>query len=640
MNGEIPRINLETIPALETVVIKKRKFSFNFSKKKLGILLGILIFFVLVSIFGVILPVKNIYNQSFATYQVARETYQAVKNQDIVQAQEKLKSSKEKLLATQESYQRLAFLRFIPILGGYWRDGDHLIKAGLAGIEAGEIAIGAVIPYSDLLGFRGQSTFVSKSTDERIQTAVATMDKITPKLGEIAQKLEIVKEEVEDINPDRYPDTFFKFSPKSQIAKFKNLTKETTNLFISARPLLEIAPKLLGEPEPRRYLVLFQNDKELRPTGGFITAYAIFRLERGKMIVEASDDIYNLGERATGQLPPKPFSQHLKVYKLYLRDANYEPDFLVSMKKFEEIYGKTDYDGIVAVDTHVLVEAMKILGPIPAYGTNFTVDPDKRCGGCPQVIYELEEYAGRRVGFVRESRKDIIGVLLYQIMQRALGVSPGQYWGPLFQMALREVAEKHILVYMHDEQAQKGVEIFNMAGRIRDYDGDYLHINDANLGGAKSNMFVQHFIKQEYETKDGEIIGTITIEYKNPNEGSPGCNLEVGGLCLNGPMPNWLRIYVPNGSQLIDFKGSEDQPTVGEAYGKTVFEGFLTIKPLGTAQVVVKYKLPFKVEKGKEYRLLIQKQPGTEGHEYSLVINGRQIDKFPLKTDKEIKIKP
>lgn len=640
MNGEIPRINLETIPALETVVIKKRKFSFNFSKKKLGILLGILIFFVLVGFFWVILPVKNIYNQALATYQVARETYQAVKNQDIVQAQEKLKDTKEKLLTTQESYQRLAFLRFIPILGGYWRDGDHLIKAGLAGIEAGEIAIGAVIPYSDLLGFRGQSTFVSKSTDERIQTAVATMDKITPKLGEIAQKLEIVKEEVEDINPDRYPDTFFKFSPKSQIAKFKNLTKETTNLFISARPLLEIAPKLLGEPEPRRYLVLFQNDKELRPTGGFITAYAIFRLERGKMIVEASDDIYKLGERATGQFPPKPFSQHLKVYKLYLRDANYEPDFLVSMKKFEELYGKTDYDGIVAVDTHVLVEAMKILGPIPAYGTNFTVDPDKRCGGCPQVIYELEEYAGMRVGFVRESRKDIIGVLLYQIMQRALGVSPGQYWGPLFQMALREVAEKHILVYMHDEQAQKGVEIFNMAGRIRDYDGDYLHINDANLGGAKSNMFVQHSIKQEYEAKDGEIIGTITIEYKNPNEGSPGCNLEVGGLCLNGLMPNWLRIYVPNGSQLIDFKGSEDQPTVGEAYGKTVFEGFLTVKPLGTAQVVVKYKLPFKVEKGKEYRLLIQKQPGTEGHEYSLVVNGRQIDKFPLKTDKEIKIKP
>ncbi|TSC53984.1 MAG: Uncharacterized protein LiPW16_203, partial [Microgenomates group bacterium LiPW_16] len=183
-------------------------------------------------------------------------------------------------------------------------------------------------------------------------------------------------------------------------------------------------------------------------------------------------------------------------------------------------------------------------------------------------------------------------------------------------------------------------EAFNMAGRIKDYGGDYLHVNDSNLGGAKSNMFVQHFVKQEYEIKDdGSILKTVTIDYKNPNPGSPGCNLELGGLCLNGPMPNWLRIYVPKGSELIEFKGSEDPTTTSEAYGKTVFEGFLTVKPLGTAQVVVKYKLPFKVGREKDYSLLIQKQPGTEGHEYTILVNGRQIDKFPLKTDRELKFK-
>ncbi|TSC53618.1 MAG: Uncharacterized protein LiPW16_347, partial [Microgenomates group bacterium LiPW_16] len=483
---EIPRINLDT----QTVVIEKRRFSFNLSKKKLGILVGSLILLFLVFLFAIFLPIKNIYSQAVSAYQIARETYQAVKNQDIAKAQEKLKITHERLLNAQRSYQTLAWTRFIPFFGGYWRDGDHLLKAGLAGIEAGEIAIEAITPYSDLLGLKGQGTFVSKSTDERIQTAVATMDKITPKLGEISQKLEIVKKEIEGINLNRYPAKLGKFAPKSQIAKFKNLTEEVTGLFISARPLLEIAPRLLGEPQPKRYLVLFQNDKELRSTGGFITAYAIFRLEKGKMRVEASDDIYKLGERSSAKLsPPKPFINHLKVYRLYLRDTNYEPDFQVSMKQFEELYGKTDYDGIVAVDTHVLVSAMKILGPIPAYGTNFTVDPDKRCGGCPQVIYELEEYAGKRVGHVREERKDIIGVLLYQIMQKALGVSPGQYWGRLFQMALQEITEKHILVYMHDVEAQKGVEAFNMAGRIKDYGGDYLHVNDSNLGGAKSNMF-------------------------------------------------------------------------------------------------------------------------------------------------------
>lgn len=640
MDENIPQINLET----EVKIKPKGRFSLRLSKKKLFSFLGVFVLIGLVIFFTVVLPLRAVYNQGLVTYKVARETYDVLKNQDIDAAKGKLKSTHAELLLTQNKYQALSWTKNLPFLGSYWRDGDHLIRAGLAGVESGQIAIEAILPYTDLLGLKGGSTFVSKSTDERIQTAVATMDKLTPKLGEFSQKLEIINREIADIDENRYPEKLNKFAPKSQIAKFKSLIKETTSLFITSKPLLEIAPGLLGEPEAKRYLVLFQNDKELRPTGGFITAYALFKIEKGKMKAEIADDIYKLDSLNPGKFPaPKPIAENLKVTKLFLRDSNFEPDFSVSMQKFEDIYksiyGKLNYDGIITVDTHVLVEAMKILGPIPAYNTNFTVEPDKRCDGCPNVIYELEEYAGQRVGHTRENRKDILGVLLYQIMQKALGVSPGQYWGKLFQMGLQEIQEKHILVYMHDETAQKGVESFNLGGRIRDFDGDYLHVNDANLGGAKSNMFVQQSVKQEYEKQgDGSLVKTVTITYKNPAANSPGCNLERGGLCLNGPMLNWLRVYVPKGSELIDLKGSEDKAVVSEAYGKTYFEGFLTIKPQGTAQVVIKYKLPFKVEKNsKDLKLLIQKQPGTDANEYTLFVNGQEQDKFPLKTDKELK---
>lgn len=637
MTEEIPKINLETTPVASMRV--------NLPKKKLAkIFLVLLSLFVVIAI-AIILPAKKIYSDVTVTYQLARQTYEAVKNQDINAANDNLKKTKESLLVTQKSFGALAWTRFIPFFGGYWRDGDHLIKAGLAGLEAGEISLEAIIPYADLLGLKGQSTFVSKSTDERIQTAVATMDKLTPKIGELAGKLEIINKEIKDISPNRYPTSLGKFAPQSQISKFKTTVEEITDLFISARPLLEIAPTLLGEKEAKRYLVLFQNDKELRSTGGFITAYAVFKLDKGKMVVERADDIYKLDDAKTKKFPAPPeiLKYHKNVYYWQLRDTNISPDFVTSMKNFEELYqsvsGKVEYDGIVAVDTHVLVEAMKILGPIPAYNTNFTIDPDKRCNGCPQVIYELEAFADQPVGYAKGSRKDIIGVLLYQIMQKALGVSPGQYWGQLFQMGLKEIQEKHILVYMHDESAQKGVEAFNMAGRIKDYDGDYLHINDTNFAGAKSNMFVQHFVKQEIQVEgDGSVTKTITIDYKNPAPPSD-CGLESGGLCLNGLLRNWLRVYVPKGSQLIEFKGSEMDVVTKEDLGKTVFEGFLVVRPLASAQIVVKYKLPLRVEKGKEYKLLIQKQPGTEGHEYTVVVNGKEIDKFPLKTDKELKFK-
>ena len=646
MVEEIPRINLENKQPPKTTEANKKHRWLRFSRKKVISVLLFLGLLVIISVFLVILPLKNIYNQTISTYSIAKEAYQEIKKQNIDQAQTKLDLTHEKFIDLQKSYNSLAWTGYIPFLGAYWHDGDHLLKAGVAGVEAGQEAIKAVLPYTDLLGLKGKSTFVSKSTDERIQTAVSTLDKITPKLGEISQKLEIINQEIKGIDPSRYPESWGKFKPRSQITQAKDLTEQLTSIFISARPLLEITPKLLGQDSPKRYFIIFQNDKELRPTGGFMTAYAIFRVDKGKMKIEVADDIYKLGEGYSSKIfPPKPFIDHLKVYKLYIRDTNFEPDFVTSMKQFEDFYkavggDPTKLDGIITVDTHVLVSAMEILGDIPAYGTNFNVNPDKRCSGIPQVICELEIITGERVNYIRENRKDIIGVLLYQIMQKALGVSPGQYWGRLVQMGFEEIQQKHILVYLHDSSAQKGVEALNMGGRIQEFDGDYLHINDANLGGAKANMFVTEKVKQEYRVQnDGSITTTLTIQYKNPEAASPGCNLELGGVCLNGPMPNWVRIYVPKGSQLINMQGSEDKPITGEAFGKTVFEGFLTVNPSASAQVVVKYKLPFKVDKNKEYRLLVQKQPGTDGNEYTIMVNGKVIEQFPLQTDKEIKFK-
>ena len=148
-------------------------------------------------------------------------------------------------------------------------------------------------------------------------------------------------------------------------------------------------------------------------------------------------------------------------------------------------------------------------------------------------------------------------------------------------------------------------------------------------------MFVKHFVKQDIEVaKDGSVVKTITIDYKNPSEPSD-CNIMNEGLCLNGLLRNWLRIYVPKGSELVSFEGSETEVVTKEDLGKTVFEGFMTVAPKGSSQVVVKYKLPFKAD--NEYRMLIQKQPGTKGHEYIIKINGREKETFNLTTDKEVR---
>ena len=102
-------------------------------------------------------------------------------------------------------------------------------------------------------------------------------------------------------------------------------------------------------------------------------------------------------------------------------------------------------------------------------------------------------------------------------------------------------------------------------------------------------------MQNEFEIgADGTIKKIVTVNYKNPYPPSD-CNLERGNLCLNALHRNWIRIYVPKGSKLIDSKGSEVKMTTYDDLDKTVIDGFITVRPKGVATLKVTYVLPFKV---------------------------------------------
>jgi len=627
----------------------KKILKFGNKKKLIKIALPILIVLVVlfvISYFTIFLPAQRTYNHGLRTFDQAKKAWDAVKDQDIEVASVEIEKTKKELEETQKSLASLSFVGFIPFANLYYNDVDHLLKAGSHGLDAATILVDSLEPYADVLGLKGDSgSFVMGTAEERIQTAVMTMGKITPNIDQIAGSLSSARKEIDQVDPDHYHAFLGLSSVKTQLAQAQKLADEGIILVEQARPFIKTLPSLLGDPEQKRYLVIFQNDKELRPTGGFITAYSVFRIDKGIVHVDRSGDIYDLDNLISGKpKAPEPILKYLpKVNQFNLRDSNISADFVESMRTFNTMYekvpGRINVDGIIALDTHVLVSTIKILDDeVFAEGIRFTTEIDDRCD-CPQVIYELEDRISRPVGFERVERKQLLGSLLYAIMEKALKSSPGQYWGPLFQDLFSKISEKHVLFYFYNKDAQEGIESLNAAGRIKPFDGDYLHINQANFGGAKSNLFVKESVTQDFEVgSDGAITKKLTINYVNSHAPSD-CNLERGGLCLNATLRDWIRIYVPKGSELLDSKGSEVKMTSYEEFDKTVFEGFLTVRPKGSATFTISYRLPFKVTSDSPLPLLIQKQPGTGGNEYTVNVNGKkEIEKFPLLTDKEIKI--
>lgn len=620
---------------------KRKSFKISLKSRKSKIILGVVLFFVLLSIYTIIASI-GIYQQARTTEAKARLAADAAKQQNIEDTKNKLVETKQELEVLSSKMKGLAFVGFIPLIGGYYNDAVHLINAGNEGVEAGIITTETLIPYADLLGLKGESTFAGGTAQDRIRLAVQTMGKVVPEIDRIEEKILIAKKELDEVNPNRYPEIGKLKELKAMLIDLKLGMDGAVFAVQEGKPLIKALPELLGESEPKRYLVLFQNDGELRATGGFLTFYSIFRIDEGVIEVEDSSDIYELDDSIPSHpAPPDIVRKYLEVNRLYIRDSNLSPDFVESMDSFMDQYENSskeqDIDGIVALDTDVLVNMIKILGEVSASGLTFTAEEDARCD-CPQVVYVLEDEISRPVNYIRTNRKGLISELMLALMNKALSSSPGQYWGPLFQQFIVDAQEKHVLFYVFNKDAQGGIEALNWAGRIKPYEGDYMHINDVNLGGSKSNLFISQNVKIDYTVSDsGEINKKVTIEYKNGWPHSD-CNLESGGLCLNSRMRNFQRFYVPEGSVLNDVQGSQVEVETKKELGKTYFESFLTINPLGKAEIIYDYTLPFKLKDDSILPLLIQKQPGVEVVKVEIFVNGKKVEEIDLRTDTELEL--
>ena len=361
------------------------------------------ILIILVSIFAclgfflIYLPAQDLKKSVTQAVSRAQSINQAISSKDLKLAKQTLTDTRQQLQIINQKTQKFAFFAQIPKLKSYYQDSQTFTDIVTNALDIGEIIITAIEPYSDFLGLAGSSTDSAKTTQDRIAFLTQSVEGLIPHLNNLEVKFAKIKTDLETVDPNRYPENFQGYPLRSYLLKSKQITEETYNYFKNGRPILEKTAWLLGKPRPKNYLLIFQNDAELRPTGGFWTAYGILNVDNGKVTPIVSDDIYALDAKFQSTIPaPRPIkSYHLNVPYWNLRDMNLSPDFPQSIETFLGHYykltgSKGKIDAVVAIDTQVLVDLVKVLGRIgvPGWG-NFSADPYKRCDGCPQIIYQL-----------------------------------------------------------------------------------------------------------------------------------------------------------------------------------------------------------------------------------------------------------
>lgn len=562
----------------------------------------------------------------------------AAKDQDLSVIKRELPELRHDLTALQLQVKRHGYLGAIPLIGHYYHDAQAVFAAADSGLEGGEILVEAMEPYGPVFGFKTDAAEAQadKPNDEKIADMIMLMPAILPSLDEAIVHFDETSQHIASIEASRYPGKvpFIDFNVRATLEEAQSQVESAVDGIHQARPVLDVLPSVLGAEQSKRYLLIFQNDKELRPTGGFISSTAYVTFRGGKFEVTDSNDIYELDKNESYGPAPVPMQLYNNAKGWHMRDTNWSPDFAESMKDFTYYYDRSGHlpvDGFIALDTQFVEELMRITGPVTVDGYGeFTAEPiDVNGVPVPKVVYDLEIIA-QKSGLGNDSRKSVIGDLMKKLIE-VIFAEPVTRWPDYFELAMKMGQEKHVLLNFYDTEAQALAEDNNFAGRMVETEApvDYLHINDANLAGLKTNFYLQQQTKQDVEIAgDGTVTKTLTITYTNTGA--------FDGW-ISATARNYTRVYVPLGSKLIEASGGEQRVDVVEELGKTVFDNFVRIKPLESQTMVFTYELPFKVT-GDEYELLMQKQAGAQNWKIATSVNGGGVDEVVLERDVTIKL--
>jgi len=408
--------------------------------------------------------------------------------------------------------------------------------------------------------------------------------------------------------------------------------------------------KILGFERKTRYLLVFQNNSEMRGSGGFVGSYALVDFDRGEiknLEVPPGGSYDTAGGLLKNIIAPEPL--WLVNPRWHFWDANWWPDWPTSARKLAWFLEKSDgptVDGVIALTPTVVEDILRLLGPIrlgEPYDT--TIDADN--------FWSIVQTTVENKNGGENTPKKIIGDFLPLLLDRLSAEKDKARLSKAAGILWQAMDEKNILYYFTDNELQEFFLRWGWAGEMKNTKWDYLLVAHANIAGGKSDRAIRETIKHEALIQaDGAIVDTLTII----REHTASKQDQFIGVRNN----DWLRVYVPMGSVLLEASGfsrpdsqyfsypaagAEADPDIlrgeGQSFahypsgtkvynelGKTVFANWTQVDPGETLIVTFKYRLPFRfsplafsnsteldASQSAElapYVLLAEKQPGAK----------------------------
>ncbi|NTW13996.1 MAG: DUF4012 domain-containing protein [Candidatus Moranbacteria bacterium] len=371
---------------------------------------------------------------------------------------------------------------------------------------------------------------------------------------------------------------------------------------------------LSKDGKERTYLVLFQNNFELRPGGGFIGSFGILKVKDGHMTEFTVHDTGNFDVRIPDTVePPYPMRETLHIRSWKMRDSNWSPDFPTDATQAVTFYGMgggmETFDGVVGITADVLSSFLSVTGPVRLPGFPGTYGADNAIF---DLEYQVEQgYRDQNIDF--GERKSVLGMLGSEIMAKVRALPPRDMFR-LSRVVLRDLDRKDIQLYFFDANLERRVADAGWGGSFdSSWSNDFLMVVDANLDSWKTDSVMKRSLRYEIDRTGDTPKARLTVGYKHTG-------LERNFMVKD--YRTYLRVYVPEGSFIRTVAGGEGEPVYGTYSGKK-FVGTLVSVSLGTFKdVVFEYDLPSSFVH-IPYDLKIERQAGTGDVPVAISITGK-----------------
>ncbi|MFB9312325.1 DUF4012 domain-containing protein [Nocardioides plantarum] len=382
---------------------------------------------------------------------------------------------------------------------------------------------------------------------------------------------------------------------RSRYDDYVDLVSETADALHSARTASEVAPTMLGADGPRDYLLIFQNNAEIRSTGGLSGSWARLHTENGRLELKEQGDASDFGVSAA---PVAPVSKEENavygdVIARYFQDPVMVPDFPRAAELFDAFwtskYPQTDLDGVLTLDTVGLSYLLRGTGPVTSDGYTLT----------PETVVQLmlnQVYLD-----VDDPRKQ--DEVFTSVAARIFGAVTTGVTSPteLVKAVDQAVDERRLMVASFEDGLTSKIRGTRIAGELSGDDGATPHVdvtvNDAT--GSKMSYYL------DYDTEvratactNGvqDLAGTMSIRQtisaadaaKLPDYITGGGDLGV----KVGSQQVQVRLYAPYGGKLGSvFVDGVEMPrfTVATIDGRQVIT--LTLVTDGSKDVDLTWKM-------------------------------------------------